>query len=530
MLNPFCDRNPYRRFQRSSFLVADWVTSGIILSEVSTAGQMPKVTRSQFVPWPADLVPLDVPEQTGLWLKEICSRERLPVDAVAISVPRRDLSLKLLELPAISDDDLGPLVAFQVESRAQSTGQPVLWDFLPHPVSRNSAQRCVMLATAPAKLCEAIQRTAASAGWSHIVLTSGDLLIGNLSREDGNQWQLSVQANAAKLELLLCHNGTPFAATAVGMPSGDTESTVSEQAASAVQSLSGRMMAAAPKTWKSGSLVPAVSVNGSHGVSIAAKLEGTGIAATLRHTDACTPRAVSIADSLQQPIRNISMRSVLFSRGTGPRQTDRQGNSGSDRNTGALGPNKGFSTCRIDFLRPRSTDLRLASRRRRQMNVGILAGLLIAVCVTGIWMWHHALIQEFLALQQRQQQTQTFIERGKVVTEQWAYVSHWQRNSIQAAAEIQQLAELLPQRNRLFVTRLQLEGAADSEERMLRIDGLAQHTSDVMNLNTALVERSEHYNVRPQGIEPSPDGSVLPLQFRVEASLHARQLPITETP
>ena len=54
---------------------------------------------------------------------------------------------------------------------------------------------------------------------------------------------------------------------------------------------------------------------------------------------------------------------------------------------------------------------------------------------------------------------------------------------------------------------------------MLRIDGLAKHTDDVMKMNNTILDRSDRYDLRPQGIEPSPTGSHFPFQFRVEAQL-----------
>jgi hypothetical protein len=68
----------YRRFDNRPFLVVDWMTTGVVLSEVSTCGGQAKVSRSCYEPWPVGLDPFTTPEATGQFLKSVCNAGRFP--------------------------------------------------------------------------------------------------------------------------------------------------------------------------------------------------------------------------------------------------------------------------------------------------------------------------------------------------------------------------------------------------------------------------------------------------------------------
>jgi hypothetical protein len=145
--------------------------------------------------------------------------------------------------------------------------------------------------------------------------------------------------------------------------------------------------------------------------------------------------------------------------------------------------------------------------------------------VAGLWLWQRSLHNELAQLDAQRMQLQQFIDRGKDIVDKWSYVSRWQAETIHAADEIRSFAELLPSRERLIVTRLQLENVVDSEASTLRIDGMAQSAEDVLQMNASILEQASHYDLRPQGIEPAPVGGSFPSQFRIEAVLRDDEHP-----
>lgn len=479
----------YRRFGSRPFLVVDWMTTGVVLSEVSTSGGQVRILRSCYKPWPTGLEPFTAPEAAGQFLKSICNAGRFPTAAVAISVPRRDVSFKLMELPNVSDDELGPMLSLQIESRAQANSQPVAWDILPHHVPQSATNRHVTLVTVSTPVIKAIRQASATAGWNHLVITSGDLLIPRVDAETAHEWTLYIQANRAKLELLLCHNGLPVAGQATAMPTqsqdGDVLSSIN---AMALQSTAARLMASCPPAWKTTDSSVSVIACGAFAEEIAKVLSAAGINVSLLSSDERSLRVLGVAKSLMKQ-------------------------SAESRSTPA---------CRIDFLRPRSADPRTAARKRRGIRLTLIASAIVSCGLMVVWSEYTSLQKQLADVETQRQQMQQYVDRGRDVVGQWEYVSRWQRDTLAMNQEIAALKTVLPSRERLILTRLQLENPVDAENSMLRVDGLCEDVEDVLTMNAAILEKSDHYDLRPQGIEPASADSDFPSRFRIEAQLKGR--------
>ena len=467
---------PNRNFLSRPFLVVDWMTTGVVLSQATVSGKVPSLLSSQFHAWPEGLDPLMNPEQAGTWLRSVCDKAGLSSNAVAISVPRRDLSIKLLELPTVSDDELGPLVALQVESRFQATNQPVVWDCLAHPATSADNCRHVVLISMPASLLTAIQSAARVAGWTNLIVTSGDVSIGLAHAAANSGWQMHVQASSVKLELTLCRDGLLVSSSATAMPHGSPV-----EAAAFVQSIIARMLAAVPSAWQPPASELRVVICGTRAQSLADALKQSGVNSTVWCDDDRTPRAIAVAQSLIH------------------------------------------SHSRIDFLRPRSADRRSLQRRQRRIMACIVAAIMCLSVLAGSYMLQQSHHQELARLESERQQLQQYVDRGQAAVDKWTYLSRWQRSTVNSATEIRDLAKLLPERDRLIVTRLQLENLVDAEDSVLRIDGLAQDSAEVLAMNGSIIRHADRYELRPQGIEPSPEGSEFPSQFRIEVLLRNQQ-------
>jgi hypothetical protein len=493
MLNPSA-LSTYRRFSNRPFLVVDWMTTGVVLSEVSASGGQVRILRSCYEPWPAGLEPFTSPEAAGQFLKTVCNTGHFPTSAVAVSVPRRDISFKLMELPNVSDDELGPMLSLQIESRAQANSQPVAWDVLPHPVPQAATNRHVTLVTVSTPVIQAIQQASAIAGWNHLVITSGDLLAPCVNAGTTHEWTLYIQANRAKLELLLCHNGLPVAGQAMAMPTQSQDGHVlSSLNATALQSAAARLMASCPQEWRAADSSISVIACGAFAEEIIRVLGDAGINVSLLSSDERSLRALGVARSLmKQPHES---RSTPF--------------------------------CRIDLLRPRSADPRTAARKRRGIRLTLIASAIVGCGLMAVWSEYTSLQKQLAEVETQRQQLQQYVDRGKDVVGQWEYVSRWQRESLAANQEIAALAEVLPSRERLILTRLQLENLVDAENGMLRVDGLCEDVEDVLTMNSAILEKSDHYDLRPQGIEPASADSDFPSRFRIEAELKDRSKTAT---
>lgn len=152
----------------------------------------------------------------------------------------------------------------------------------------------------------------------------------------------------------------------------------------------------------------------------------------------------------------------------------------------------------------------------------LIASAIVGCGIMAIWSEYRSLQQQLAEVDTQRQQMQQYVDRGKDVVGQWEYVSRWQRDTLAVNQEIAALTEVLPSRERLILTRLQLENPVDAENGMLRVDGLCEDVEDVLTMNAAILEKSDHYDLRPQGIEPASADSDFPSRFRIEAELKDR--------
>ncbi len=87
------------------------------------------------------------------------------------------------------------------------------------------------------------------------------------------------------------------------------------------------------------------------------------------------------------------------------------------------------------------------------------------------------------------------------------------------AREIRNLGAAISSGETVILTQLQLDNQVNSDSTVFRIDGLAKSPEDAIRVTRALPDRTDLCEVGPHGIEPAPEGSVLPVQFRLEAML-----------
>jgi hypothetical protein len=111
------------------------------------------------------------------------------------------------------------------------------------------------------------------------------------------------------------------------------------------------------------------------------------------------------------------------------------------------------------------------------------------------------------------------LSRNDLALLQFKKLSEWTEQSLHAANEVRNLALIIPPREQMVLTRLQLENISDATERILRVEGLAQDPQVVQDLNTAVLARHDHYALHPSGIGPAPAGSLLPVQFSIESEI-----------
>ena len=199
----------------ADLLALSWDRHRLTGIEVSPASGGPKILNAFSVEWPEQ-------PPTANWLRETLRRFGVNAKQVALALPREDAVLRLLELPAVSDDELPTLVRFQAAARSTQSLDQLLLDYLPLPLREGVAQKEVWLATVPQATMAPIQKLIGEAGLDLVQLTLSSLCLTELiargeSRQsmDASGASLVVLRDRARMELAVVSQRQLIAAHAV---------------------------------------------------------------------------------------------------------------------------------------------------------------------------------------------------------------------------------------------------------------------------------------------------------------------------
>ena len=462
-----------RRNQASAqATVIDWTTTGIIICSIDSRTSRAEVRNSAFEPWPPGFDPLADPEQTGLLLKEMLACCPWAGRPSAVSVPRQMVSLRLMQLPNVSSEDLPALISLQMEARQTSPENAQTWDFVAHPAASGELHCFVSVVSIPTAVCRGIQAALQAAGWKTPILTAADLLISQAEKEscDG---LITVQANRSKLEVVAMHGGFPAASIATSAGKDPTLSPSTPLLLSLIE----RVTESLPEEWRAQKSRMPIRICGSRSASLSEILRSEGHTVIEGPADERSPRALAMVANLSVP------------------------------------------QLRLNFLKPRSAPASFLRQHRLAVRLSVISGVLAAGIAFVVYDRSSELQQTLAASEKRLKFLEEVVQRGETTRNRWAEVEKWNRETLNAATEFQAILRMIPSREQMILTRVQLENMPDSDERVLRLEGIAQTADEIRKLNEAVLLQPERYALRPHGIEPAPIGSPMPISFRLESQI-----------
>lgn len=454
----------------AAFTVADWTTSGIVFSSIQRNADRNLLLQSHFEPWPNDFDPFASAQDTAAFLRSLQQQHSWIGRPSAISVPRQLTAMRLLQIPVAAAADLAGAISLQLETRQQSA-EPQQWDFLQHPDS-GSDNLYVTVLQVPARITAVITEVAALAGWKKPVLTAADLFVGGDSMAPG-EFRISLQMNRSKLEVIVFRGGLPAASMATGTQFARDNDSMGSIALSLMQ----RVVETLPESWRSGSGEIPLAVSGSHAAPLARLLQSHGVTVLPGPFDERSPRAFALADALYLPQLHCNLQ------------------------------------------QSRSAPPAFAIRHKLSIRIATTIACLLIVAAWLFWSRNADLHTQLAAKQERLKAQQELISRGQPVLQQFEKLAAWKQQSLHAANEIRNVALMVPERDQMLLTRLQLENISDASERVLRVEGLARTPQVVQQLNTSILTEAAHYALHPSGIGPAPAGSLLPVQFTIESRI-----------
>lgn len=423
--------------------------------------------------WPAE-ISLQDPVLAGQWLREQLAARGVQVRATLLLVPRSAAMLKLVELPTSSAEELASLVALQAESRLPGSPEQHVFDYVPFP----GQDRVTIVSVPQATL--APQRAT--------ILAAGLELIGITVREfdrvspQSSGGELIVIHTGELAELTLFQNCCPVGGLTVPLAARSPRislGSANEHQTEAVASGLARLRAALPRD--AGQLpIERIQVLSPSARALIPSAEAIGAAGAVIEYDEANPTTRLLESSL---LARRHGRSV------------------------------------IDLADPRRPVDPVVTRRNHRIRIAVLAAGLLALAGWAGWSHLAELDLEIASLRRLDQDQTALLERGQLALDTQAYVNAWQDQQIDWPQQLDQFLPLLPGNDRVVIHQLSLEQPRNEEPSVIRLQGQALDSSDVLQLHQRLLADEAGYELRPHGIELNSRDPDYPATFEVEAAL-----------
>lgn len=457
------------------YVVIDWNDLSIGVHEMTLHRGSANIARSFFREWPTGMTSVAATDQAAEWLQQQLLEHGITAAEAVVSVPRRQVSLRLLEFPRVDDDELASLIEMQMESQGDPGAAEQAFDFLPQPSLNRSTHRHALLATIASATLHHIGSVIAGAGLNLKATCVGELSVDALHtdiEEDG--LTLSLLLNRAKAEFVVSHAGVALAAHSARMPA-ETPSTLARTMPAVVA----RMVAGLPEAFQSMSLSQ-INLLGPFAPQLQAGIERLKI---------CDVRVIRVGN--EDAVRAVAVLQSL---------------------TGGMAA--------VNFAnRKRPVDVK-QMRRRQWMRYGVGVAVLLGL----MSLWQHAekqsLSTQLATLTKAKAGLEELNQRGATTLQQWKFVSNWQSSAVNWSTEIKDFAGYLPKTGEAYLTRLQVEQPAGSKTPIIRADGIAKNSETAMSINRSLMAGDSKYELQPHGIEPAMRDADFRSSFQVEAAIN----------
>ncbi len=400
-------------------LIVCWDRQHVSAVQADTHGGTARLTGGWTGVFPENIVPAQNPRAAGEWLRGQWQAAGLTAKSVWLMMPREDVILRHLELPAIPDDELPDVVRFQTAGRSSVGLDQVHLDFLPLSPITSRPGRDVLAVTLPktvtvtlTAVLSAAERELAGVSLSSSALAAWITAITR-KRGIGDGTTMAVAFGPGRVEMAVVeddHLNYAHAARLFDETHGDPQAiTLSEISRTLVAAQRLRPEMKVDRVWLIGS--------------------NDAFAQALAERTNCPVECVDPSERLADWVVPAALK---------PLAADRALLFGQATLIGTKAP------CAVDFIHPRQPP---PKRDPRKLQYAVISACALMVVFIGaaVWVtWLAALDREIERLTQEQGRLNDMIRLGKPSLEQAAIVGAWNDRNIDQLAQIAELEKLMP--------------------------------------------------------------------------------------
>lgn len=457
-----------------STLIIEWDRDRLIVVSGSTSGRGVTVQHALTVARDAETAP----ETLGQDLARALTASGITNESAIVVLPRSLVTLRRIQLPNVSDNELPDMVRLQAATRLTVPLESVCMDFVPLPGSGDG--RDVLLATTPAEQISGIRTALATA-----------------------ELQLSgVQVSSFGIASALAHAGKLTT-------TGDAVETVITLRSELIELLMIRqrsvLFSHSGASWSSADQIEqAVRSEISRGRLAATEAIGSHTVhqVTLVGTDDVTS---AVPDDITKRLDHAAIQRL------NPADSIIQGTLPDDLNSSDVLAAAGVITGRqqgsvptIDLVNPRQAAPQ-ADTRRLKIILTVGAALLISV---GVWKWRDstlsALQSDIDRIEAEVSSLESEYKNGEADLEQEEAIRQWSEANIDWLDELERIRSIMGGTERLLIRSCTFSAGHGSTRGTITAECYARDRRDVQDFYRRL--EAAGYDVVPKAIEPgSPD-------------------------
>lgn len=399
---------------------------------------------------------------------ELRQRQIAVRDAI-VSVPRRFVVLKNLELPPTEAESIADIVHLQCENLFPVSRTTLEVDFLQHPAA-NDGDTSILVVAVPKPVIQLLLSTLQHAGLKPLALGVSELGVPLLSPSNGSdELQLDLLASDKKFEFLISRGQLPVISHAGQAPEPESERT------RYICATTQRLLQAANQR------LPELTTTRIHAFG-----------------DFDDATAIEMRRAIQVPIEFHAERSA------------------DDVKDLALLAACDAPEMSIDFLNPRKP-IDPATRFRQRVAIAIAVAAMLAALVTVPLAWNNYRLDRQLAkIRQEKNDLLQQVERLEPLEQTWKKLVSFTRARVDYASELQDLLSRLKSSEQMHLTNLEISESPGSDIVLLRFNGLIKDRETWTSLTNDLLIETERYRLRAPQLEVNRGDEHYAYRFTIE--------------